>query len=188
MRPRVFPAEDLIISEPTGAGKTASMRPRVFPAEDDADSEYSACASVCFNEAAGIPRGRHVPPRQVQAAMLRASMRPRVFPAEDARIQATVRGRGQASMRPRVFPAEDAASSVCSPTGSSGFNEAAGIPRGRRKGLDVIFRGLHGPASMRPRVFPAEDAPAERCGPAPSGRFNEAAGIPRGRHEGRHRT
>ena len=59
-------------------------------------------------------------------------------------------------MRPRVFPAEDAP-----PTGPelryrNGFNEAAGIPRGRR--------------AERIRVSP------------PRACFNEAAGIPRGRH------
>ena len=35
-------------------------------------------------------------------------------------------------MRPRVFPAEDPAPMMLSVAGVSGFNEAAGIPRGRR--------------------------------------------------------
>ena len=34
------------------------MRPRVFPAEDAASYQPSMEHRVCFNEAAGIPRGR----------------------------------------------------------------------------------------------------------------------------------
>ena len=41
---------------------------------------------------------------------------------------------------------------------SYGFNEAAGIPRGRR--TSPWREDLYGRASMRPRVFPAEDAGA----------------------------
>ena len=37
-----------------------------------------------------------------------------------------------------------------------GFNEAAGIPRGRRPLPSYCLAGEM-PASMRPRVFPAED-------------------------------
>ena len=40
---------------------------------------------------------------------------------------------------------------------SSRFNEAAGIPRGRRREAYVEVGKGNG-ASMRPRVFPAEDA------------------------------
>ena len=58
MRPRVFPAEDVVHVDGAGAGPLASMRPRVFPAED--------CeVRRAVNAGAG------------------ASMRPRVFPAED---------------------------------------------------------------------------------------------------------
>ena len=58
MRPRVFPAEDhdalvLVVGE-----LQASMRPRVFPAEDIGAVVSPAAAGTCFNEAAGIPRGR----------------------------------------------------------------------------------------------------------------------------------
>ena len=84
------------------------MRPRVFPAEDPAQREEGPHRLRCFNEAAGIPRGRHENELQAAAAIGQASMRPRVFPAEDA-------GATTASSRPRC-----------------GFNEAAGIPRGRR--------------------------------------------------------
>ena len=63
--------------------KIASMRPRVFPAEDSTIVCALALLIACFNEAAGIPRGRRqlvvVEVEQLQAA----SMRPRVFPAED---------------------------------------------------------------------------------------------------------
>ena len=59
-------------------------------------------------------------------------------------------------MRPRVFPAEDLAAWSGSPSERC-FNEAAGIPRGRRGGPDMTVDMLT-TASMRPRVFPAEDA------------------------------
>ena len=133
------------------------MRPRVFPAEDVGDHDYRSRADRGFNEAAGIPRGRRrmwwqepcqlsrfneaagiprgrrpgVPPHV--AARL-ASMRPRVFPAEDA-IHVVVRPLppAEASMRPRVFPAEDLPDRDESANRHQwGFNEAAGIPRGRR--------------------------------------------------------
>ena len=93
------------------------MRPRVFPAED-LSSLPSALRRKCyhrFNEAAGIPRGRRL--AQVTRRRSRhdrariASMRPRVFPAEDHQ-------HGQRSMLTRTFQS---------------FNEAAGIPRGRRR-------------------------------------------------------
>ena len=84
-------------------------------------------------------------------------------------------------MRPRVFPAEDRHRAAGEKPPLTGFNEAAGIPRGRRPDGDPyggVFR-----ASMRPRVFPAEDV-AGRPGPVSDlRRFNEAAGIPRGRRE-----
>ena len=58
------------------------MRPRVFPAEDGEGRRRGAGSRRCFNEAAGIPRGRRRPaPPPVRAPA--ASMRPRVFPAED---------------------------------------------------------------------------------------------------------
>ena len=59
-------------------------------------------------------------------------------------------------MRPRVFPAEDASVGAFIASAITGFNEAAGIPRGRRA---VAAGWCRRPsASMRPRVFPAEDA------------------------------
>ena len=59
-------------------------------------------------------------------------------------------------MRPRVFPAEDRPTPARLRSTFHRFNEAAGIPRGRR----VAATGVLVP---------------------PAG-FNEAAGIPRGRH------
>ena len=61
-----------------------------------------------------------------------------------------------------------------------GFNEAAGIPRGRHS---IAGTGRVGgeKASMRPRVFPAEDVRCFSSLLVASSRFNEAAGIPRGR-------
>ena len=59
-------------------------------------------------------------------------------------------------MRPRVFPAEDVNETVIGNAPWYGFNEAAGIPRGRQ--------------TRRPT--PSTRSPT--C-------FNEAAGIPRGR-------
>ena len=64
-------------------------------------------------------------------------------------------------MRPRVFPAEDAATGSACSRGSARFNEAAGIPRGRRQISTPSVKGRAG-ASMRPRVFPAEDSPTSR--------------------------
>ena len=58
-------------------------------------------------------------------------------------------------MRPRVFPAEDVPD-VGSVRRADRFNEAAGIPRGRRF-LRINMKPMLGVASMRPRVFPAED-------------------------------
>ena len=83
MRPRVFPAEDghPWVAVPEGQG--ASMRPRVFPAEDSCRSCQENSSIRCFNEAAGIPRGRHVQRPLIHLTYLLASMRPRVFPAED---------------------------------------------------------------------------------------------------------
>ena len=82
-------------------------------------------------------------------------------------------------MRPRVFPAEDIEYAAETYEEAEGFNEAAGIPRGRRRSRQAgrlparcfneaagIPRGrrllgsverLRQRASMRPRVFPAED-------------------------------
>ena len=61
MRPRVFPAEDAPRGGrfPPRRGGEASMRPRVFPAEDSRWRCTSTRPKTCFNEAAGIPRGRH---------------------------------------------------------------------------------------------------------------------------------
>ena len=83
-------------------------------------------------------------------------MRPRVFPAEDmVGLHVALEDVTGASMRPRVFPAEDPRRGAERGGDLMRFNEAAGIPRGRRR----IGRG--------------------RCGSG--ARFNEAAGIPRGR-------
>ena len=58
MRPRVFPAEDLVDKWDGYEDDPASMRPRVFPAED-------------------------LPLQNMEVSRAEASMRPRVFPAED---------------------------------------------------------------------------------------------------------
>ena len=62
-------------------------------------------------------------------------------------------------MRPRVFPAEDLLSLLTRRLSPPSFNEAAGIPRGRRARVEKVVL-------------------SESC-------FNEAAGIPRGRHRAR---
>ena len=60
MRPRVFPAEDVIdVACVERPAIHASMRPRVFPAEDAKRREMTDTRYDRFNEAAGIPRGRH---------------------------------------------------------------------------------------------------------------------------------
>ena len=58
MRPRVFPAEDAHLRWDAEHHLQASMRPRVFPAEDPENATRRLRAYPCFNEAAGIPRGR----------------------------------------------------------------------------------------------------------------------------------
>ena len=60
-------------------------------------------------------------------------MRPRVFPAEDASMPVTPPPPPPASMRPRVFPAEDGDAEGLLHPHQLRFNEAAGIPRGRRR-------------------------------------------------------
>ena len=58
MRPRVFPAEDYPPRRRRPRNCGASMRPRVFPAEDVRSRHSCSRSTACFNEAAGIPRGR----------------------------------------------------------------------------------------------------------------------------------
>ena len=58
MRPRVFPSEDIHGGRHRFPADRASMRPRVFPAEDFSTRTVVVSAARCFNEAAGIPRGR----------------------------------------------------------------------------------------------------------------------------------
>ena len=82
------------------------MRPRVFPAEDPSSFGLPDRKDRRFNEAAGIPRGRHHQEEPTNAHPL-ASMRPRVFPAEDSGSAVGDDPWTTASMRPRVFPAED---------------------------------------------------------------------------------
>ena len=88
------------------------MRPRVFPAED---SE----------------------PELIGAMGTGASMRPRVFPAEDSVAASAGETAVSASMRPRVFPAEDLVSTSSLSAFQGSFNEAAGIPRGRRNSTPI---------------------------------------------------
>ena len=107
-------------------------------------------------------------------------MRPRVFPAEDAGAWQRNGADRLASMRPRVFPAEDALFGRPSSKVVARYNEAAGIPRGRRPRAGTTAPAAG--ASMRPRVFPAEDTGAGNDARRRKQRFNEAAGIPRGRH------
>ncbi len=59
------------------------MRPRVFPAEDVIPAQLDVKGAWSFNEAAGIPRGRPSGVIAWNPGMRLASMRPRVFPAED---------------------------------------------------------------------------------------------------------
>ena len=157
MRPRVFPAEDRDLVPGHRADAVASMRPRVFPAEDSGRDTGGVACSTCFNEAAGIPRGRPENVHALVQVVSSASMRPRVFPAEDSSANPVAPAECRdASMRPRVFPAEDSRVPRQPQRLSPSFNEAAGIPRGRRRHSRRMTSGRQG-------------------------RFNEAAGIPRGR-------
>ena len=106
-------------------------------------------------------------------------MRPRVFPAEDAGSGVLPRDGETTSMRPRVFPAEDGRRSGARRHHPRDFNEAAGIPRGRQRGSQMLVTLPR--TSMRPRVFPAEDTSSRYQAQPAMPYFNEAAGIPRGR-------
>ena len=82
-------------------------------------------------------------------------------------------------MRPRVFPAEDGCHAHDRPGRPRGFNEAAGIPRGRRSRWSArssrarCFNEAAGIPRGRPRLK-LTTLTGTAC-------FNEAAGIPRGR-------
>ena len=157
----------------------ASMRPRVFPAEDP-DPRLNLCvAPTCFNEAAGIPRGRlHIGPVQDRrhavrfneaAGIPRGRLRPRraSVPAcprfnEAAGIprgrltnRLSFRQVSRASMRPRVFPAEDGRRRSGSPAAPAASMRPRVFPAEDGPDVAVAVGGRH--ASMRPRVFPAED-------------------------------
>ena len=183
----------------------ASMRPRVFPAEDPNSPAVALCSPSCFNEAAGIPRGRPPATSRAGRSTDRASMRPRVFPAEDAAAIPPAGAHQTASMRPRVFPAEDYRKML----GTAHPDTASMRPRvfpaedpphyrecgGRVTNSSMRPRvfpaeddgllalaGAGFVASMRPRVFPAEDSTCRAMVPTSRPSFNEAAGIPRGSH------
>ena len=83
------------------------MRPRVFPAEDTATVRLRHAGRRCFNEAAGIPRGRPIATRG---------------------LSQSAAGFNEAAGIPRGRPA-----GIRVELGAwRSFNEAAGIPRGRR--------------------------------------------------------
>ena len=131
MRPRVFPAEDRRLLRARQGHRRCFNEAAGIPRGRRGRLPRSTPVALGFNEAAGIPRGRR---RQVPRLPLgsgAASMRPRVFPAEDLVVSEAAPRRHVASMRPRVFPAEDA--------------EEGAAEEGAAE------------ASMRPRVFPAED-------------------------------
>ena len=90
-------------------------------------------------------------------------MRPRVFPAENADLNTHLGLEGEASMRPRVFPAENSGNSQAPAPAArrTSFNEAAGIPRGKRHRPAFLYCRPVVLASMRPRVFPAENSHVE---------------------------
>ena len=132
MRPRVFPAEDIHRRADHARGLLASMRPRVFPAED-----VVVPAGLVVLPLVASMRPRVFPAedgevRPLTTGGVAASMRPRVFPAEDVYYERWPARHHEASMRPRVFPAEDVGAGDGPCTTRSCFNEAAGIPRGRR--------------------------------------------------------
>ena len=188
MRPRVFPAEDLLDAggDFFQINSPASMRPRVFPAEDPSRfravpsrfKSFNEAAGIprgrpsrsiptndrssCFNEAAGIPRGRPSSRHSLPPRRLAASMRPRVFPAEDrTQRRRSVRPARRASMRPRVFPAEDQTAHDARERQQGASMRPRVFPAEDRV---IDFGAAAGaPASMRPRVFPAEDRASGRA-------------------------
>ena len=136
------------------------MRPRELPAEDTSCGSRSGTIGICFNEAAGVTRGRpSVPPTRLPRARSRFN--------EAAGV---TRGRRPHSGQVKQVPV--------------GFNEAAGVTRGRPTPGDLEEpQQLH--ASMRPRELPAEDDSSTSAGQGRMPSFNEAAGVTRGRPDGR---
>ena len=82
-------------------------------------------------------------------------MRPRVFPAEDTGRPTRPRWRPSYFNEAAGIPRGRRCCRRCGGTAGWYFNEAAGIPRGRRTA--TIRATDRGETSMRPRVFPAED-------------------------------
>ena len=82
MRPRVFPAEDHVRVSDDLLTRLGFNEAAGIPRGRHPNARHRGPRPSSFNEAAGIPRGRHI--EQVRDAGGRfASMRPRVFPAED---------------------------------------------------------------------------------------------------------
>ena len=87
------------------------MRPRVFPAEDSVAVLTPSGDTSSFNEAAGIPRGRHVLRPSWRSADPRFNEAAGIPRGRPTRLRAGPIA-SSASMRPRVFPAEDTSVSL----------------------------------------------------------------------------
>ena len=132
------------------------MRPRELPAEDVRRAGIEPATPRCFNEAAGVTRGR-------RTVGTREGPISRCF--NEAAGVTRGRLRGERSRERR----------------DGGFNEAAGVTRGRRVRARTVHR-TRDPASMRPRELPAEDIRRRYAEYEwRRARFNEAAGVTRGR-------
>ena len=84
MRPRELPAEDRDPQDEQSVLCRASMRPRELPAEDGCVPSRPVGQVWCFNEAAGVTRGRLTALERELEIVSGASMRPRELPAEDS--------------------------------------------------------------------------------------------------------
>ena len=109
-----------------------------------------------FNEAAGIPRGRLIPPAKSRSFCVgfnEAAGIPRGRPESRGRAGRAGGGRfNEAAGIPRGRQGNPRLDR----SNPRSFNEAAGIPRGR-PAETASARAAAEVASMRPRVFPAED-------------------------------
>ena len=90
MRPRVFPAEDLRVTLTTRPPSQCFNEAAGIPRGRPALLARRPLAARCFDEAAGIPRGRQLRAKGGVSVQEALQMRPRVFPAEDASVALVV--------------------------------------------------------------------------------------------------
>ena len=180
MRPRELPAEDLHARVVRVESVDASMRPRELPAEDRCRSGGLDRSPGCFNEAAGVTRGRPSRPSSASPARRRFNEAAGVTRGRPNNIVEFLDEDEIASMRPRELPAEDPSTPTEPSPTSTSFNEAAGVTRGRpafarsRRTIVGGFNEAAGVTRGRPAGWACSLVNKHN-------RFNEAAGVTRGR-------